>query len=245
MPQAELTLELNNIDNFENLVNLGYVKIRPVIVYPTINDREVVCQGVLCPTVYNVNDRYTNSPFVQSSWFARPNAPFDIEKSKTDQAPFSDPQNEESTLYSRWGVTTLESSKPSRIGTWSEFRHNMPIPSNEQRNAEIQCIYKPPVQITTTAASTKSWVDKNFYVDQSIVTLHSPDIEFDTNVQNLDMANLKLRIVGMVPLTAFYSDIDIATSTIGNTLNYNNNDPNAPTAASTGFNNQNKNLYNA
>ena len=242
LPQAELTLELNNINNFENLVNLGYVKIRPVIVYPTINDREVVCQGVLCPTVYNVNDRYTNSPFVQSSWFARPNAPFDIEKSKTDQAPFSDPQNEENALYSRWGVTTLESSKPSRIGTWSEFRHNMPIPSNEQRNAEIQCIYKPPVQITTTAASTKSWVDKyseNFYVDQSIVTLHSPDIEFDTNVQNLDMTNLKLRIVGMVPLTAFYSDIDIATSTIGNTLNYNNNDPDAPTAASTGFNKQN------
>lgn len=242
LPQAELTLQLNNIDNFEKLINLGYIKIRPVIVYPTINDREVICQGVLCPTVYNVNDRYTNSPFVQSSWFARPNAPFDIEKSKTDQAPFSDPQNKENTLYSRWGVTTLESSKPSRIGTWSEFRHNMPIPSNEQRNAEIQCIYKPPIQITTTAASTKSWVDnysENFYVDQSIVTLHSPDIEFDTNVQNLDMTNLKLRIVGMVPLTAFYSDIDIVTSTVGNTLNYNNNDPDAPTAASTGFNKQN------
>lgn len=241
LPQAELSLQLNSSENFQKLVELGYVKVRPVIVYPTINDREVICQGVLCPTVYNVNDRYTNSPFAQSSWFARPNAPFDIEKSKTDQSPFSDAQNE-NTLYSRWGVTTLESSKPSRIGTWSEFRHNMPIPSNEQRNAEIQCIYKPPTQITTASSSAKNWVDnysENFYVDQSIVTLHSPDIEFDTDVQNLDLTNLKLRIVGMVPMTAFYSDIDIATSTVGNTLNYTDESTNAVTAPSTGFNKQN------
>ena len=61
-----------------------------------------------------------------------------------------------------------------------------------------------------------SWVSnnaENYYVDQSIVTLHSPDIEFDTDVKTIDTSKLKLRIVGMVPLSAFSSDIDIQTST--------------------------------
>lgn len=49
-----------------------YVKARPVMVYPTINDRTVLCQGVANPTVFNVLDRKTNSPFSQASWFFRP-----------------------------------------------------------------------------------------------------------------------------------------------------------------------------
>jgi hypothetical protein len=43
--------------------------------------------------------------------------------------------------------------------------------------------------------------------------MHSPDIEFDEGVQSIDSTNLKLRIVGMVPLTSFASSIDIQTST--------------------------------
>ena len=43
--------------------------------------------------------------------------------------------------------------------------------------------------------------------------MHSPDIEFDDSIKNLDTSGLKLRIVGLVPLTACSSDIDIQTST--------------------------------
>lgn len=49
-----------------------YKKIRPVIVFPTIGDRSVVCQGVLNPTLFNVQDRVDNSPFAQASWYFRP-----------------------------------------------------------------------------------------------------------------------------------------------------------------------------
>ena len=49
-----------------------YRRIRPVIVYPNIGDRTVICQGVLNPTVFNVQDRVDNSPFAQASWFFRP-----------------------------------------------------------------------------------------------------------------------------------------------------------------------------
>ena len=46
-----------------------------------------------------------------------------------------------------------------------------------------------------------------FYVDESIVTFHSPDIE------NCKDKNLKFRIVGTAPINSLYSDIEIQTST--------------------------------
>lgn len=315
LPIAKLTINDNSI--FEELHDAGYIRIRPVIVYPSIADREAICQGVLCPTVYNVADRFSNSPFVQSSWFTRPNAPFDIEralgeKRKTFVTKKYNSDKRIANTYSINGymyrviscsyteetitkfktyyivavpddpnavlssenrtLTTTEENKdnleyvsvseaaynadwtplhssdliPSRYskagilsnnttdipygdtkikmdivnkGSWAEFRHNHPIPSNNQRNAEIQCIWNPPKNPYISPLSINklnSWVSdnsENFYVDQSILTFHSPDIEFDTDIQNLDSTGLKLRIVGVVPLTAFSSDIDIQTST--------------------------------
>lgn len=239
LPVAEFTLDDSTIIN--RLLDNGYVRIRPVVVYPTINDREAVCQGILCPTVYNISDRFGNSPFAQSSWFTRPNAPFDEYKA------FHYNQNNEGTwggdwiglgqflgnpsAYSRAGImsnnrtiVTLEGTQYNidivNKGAWAEFRHNRPIPGNSNRNAEIQCIWNPPsgpyVDDTATDSDVASWVSnnaENYYIDQSILTFHSPDIEFDNEVRSIDTSGLKLRIVGMVPLTAFASDIDIQTST--------------------------------
>lgn len=239
LPVAEFTLDDSTI--ISRLLDNGYVRVRPVVVYPTINDREAICQGILCPTVYNVSDRYGNSPFAQSSWFTRPNAPFDEYKA------FHYNQNNEGawggdwiglgqflgnpSAYSRAGImsnnrtiVTLEKKQYNidivNKGAWAEFRHNKPIPSNSNRNAEIQCIWNPPsgpyVNDTATDSDVASWVSnnaENYYIDQSILTFHSPDIEFDNEVRSIDTSGLKLRIVGMVPLTAFASDIDIQTST--------------------------------
>lgn len=242
LPVAEFTLNDSTIIN--RLLDNGYVRIRPVVVYPTINDREAVCQGILCPTVYNVSDRFGNSPFAQSSWFTRPNAPFDKYRA------FHYNQNNEGdwggdwfglgqstsnpSAYSRAGImsnnratVTSEETQETQYnidivnkGAWAEFRHNRPIPGNNNRNAEIQCIWDPPsvpyIDDTATDSDVASWVSnnaENYYIDQSILTFHSPDIEFDNEVRSIDTSGLKLRIVGMVPLTAFASDIDIQTST--------------------------------
>lgn len=239
LPVAEFTLDDSTIIN--RLLDNGYVRIRPVVVYPTINDREAVCQGILCPTVYNISDRFGNSPFAQSSWFTRPNAPFDEYKA------FHYNQNNEGawggdwiglgqflgdpSAYSRAGIMSNNRTIVTLAGTqynidtvnkgaWAEFRHNRPIPGNSNRNAEIQCIWNPPsgpyVDDTATDSDVASWVSnnaENYYIDQSILTFHSPDIEFDNEVRSIDTSGLKLRIVGMVPLTAFASGIDIQTST--------------------------------
>lgn len=239
LPVAEFTLNDRTIIN--KLLDNGYVRVRPVVVYPTINDREAVCQGILCPTVYNISDRFGNSPFAQSSWFTRPNAPFDEYKAfhyaqdsegnwRGDWAKLGQSLYMPST-YSRAGIMSNNSTivttgkKQFNIdivnkGAWAEFRHNRPIPSNNNRNAEIQCIWNPPsgpyVDDKATDSDVASWVSnnaENYYIDQSILTFHSPDIEFDNEVRSIDTSGLKLRIVGMVPLTAFASDIDIQTST--------------------------------
>lgn len=243
LPIATYTLSSQSIVN--RLVNQGYIRVRPVVVYPSLTDRECICQGILCPTVFNVGDRQGNSPFAQSSWFVRANAPFDEYKAfhytqnssgdwgsdwnDRENGPLHDP-----TPNSRAGVmsnnrtnVTYNSNQfimelPNK-GAWAEFRNNYPIPSNNKRNAEIQCIWNPPnrpsVSDTASEADVNAWVSQNaenFYIDQSIVTLHSPDIEFDNDVRSIDTSGLQLRIVGMVPLTAFIGDIDIQTSTPAN-----------------------------
>lgn len=239
LPVAKFTLDDATI--IDRLLNSGYVRIRPVVVYPTINDREAVCQGILCPTVYNISDRFGNSPFAQSSWFTRPYAPFDEYKAfhytQNGEGAWSGDWTElgrfsgAPSAYSRAGIMsnsrTIVNSEGTQYnidivnkGAWAEFRHNRPIPGNNYRNAEIQCIWNPPsgpyVNDTATDSDVASWVSnnaENYYIDQSILTFHSPDIEFDNEVRSIDTSGLKLRIVGMVPLTAFASDIDIQTST--------------------------------
>ena len=236
VPKLTLDLHETEIINYiNNLLRQGYINIRPVIVYPDLNDRESICQGVLCPTVFNLKERYDGTTFSQASWFFRPNIPTDITTGEDDYVPFDKSATDEYT-YSRSGLVANDDNlllpdtgnigqEWQRLrgiinrGAWAEFRHLSPIPGNDKRNAEIQCIFQP-LQIlknsdTPSSPDTKTIVDENsecYYVDQSIVTMHSPDIEFDQALQNIDLKDTKLRIVGLVPITSNISDIDIKTS---------------------------------
>lgn len=224
-----------NSDIINKVVAQGFIRARGVVVYPTLIDREVVAQGILCPTVYNIGDRFGNSPFAQSSWFARPNLAFDIERNKSNwngiDTLFGDYDKSKAAVISNKNVNlTIDpgtsSAKTILIdivnkGAWAEFRHNKPVPNNWERNAEIQCIANTPAGPYTASKGSElnSYTASHaeyFFVDQNILTLHSPDIEFDEGVQNLDSSGLKLRIVGVVPITANASEIDIQTSTPAN-----------------------------
>ena len=252
---------LNNEDIIRKLIKLGYVKARPLVVYPTLSDRECICQGILCPTVFNVGDRYNNAPFAQASWFVRPNSPYDIYRAR-HFAQGSGHYEQDSDWIGEWydrdsiegslsapsensraGVVTNERTLvtfkddgkiyPMELpnkGAWAEFRHLYPIPSNDKRNAEIQCIWNPPEDLVlSNTEDVDAWVSQNsenFYIDQSIITMHSPDIEFDDNLKNLDTSGLQLRLIGIVPFTSFIGDIDIQTSTPPN--NYHNSEEIAP-----------------
>ena len=70
LPTIKATL---NPTIVSSLLNAKYKKVRPVILFPDMQDRNIVCQGVACPTMYTENNR-TNLKYnyAQSSWFFRP-----------------------------------------------------------------------------------------------------------------------------------------------------------------------------
>ena len=186
LPQIRISIPANVS---KIIRDLGYVKVRPVVVYPQVQDREVLAQGMLCPTVFSVGNRKNNTPFAQSSWFIRPNLPVE--------------------------ATSVRNTEDIDEGAWVEFRHLQGLLYGNNRGAEIQ-----GAGLTTLVGANSDYIFGNdnyssgYMVDQSIITMHSPDIEFDDNTQQaIDGNNLKFRIVGLINFTANSGDIDIETST--------------------------------
>lgn len=163
----------------------GYVRARACVVFPTMIDRTIICQGVLCPTVFNVGARSSSSPYAMASWFFRP---------QIDSAQINNNEN----VYK---------------GSTIQYNHNRPLYTGPNRGAEIQCTpYNSSITKVgdITSATTQS---SYFFVDANLVTMHSPEIEFDTSIQNLVLDDsLELKILGDVQLGASIGDIDIQTS---------------------------------
>lgn len=187
---------------FQNMLEKGYFKVRPLVVLPSTKDRTVLAQGILCPTVFNAGSRESNSPFSQSSWFLRPFST-------------SNPINDNNDNASKGAV--------------AEFRHYFPLLTGLNRGAEIQNMFISPDSTSDTPnitlAKTKEALtgeDRNsayeaiYYVDQSVLTFHSPDIEFDTSTMLGigDSNNLKVSLVGVVDFSSSYGDIDIQEETV-------------------------------
>lgn len=198
---------INEEPLLQYIKNLGYVKIRPVIVYPEFADRSILCQGYLSPTVYNVKERDTaNGIYAQSSWFARP-----FLNEKYDCAPTRKVRQE---------------LQEENYGSIIEFRHNAVVGSKDCAHSEFQNMdyisYKAddvedpeelsfccnPSYYDSYMANHSSY----YFVDNSIVTFHSPEIEFDNTIKNIDLNNYKCRIIGYVPLTSHQGNIDVITS---------------------------------
>lgn len=79
-PQLNLTENIPGQSKslWDFLKDNGAISIKPLVVFPSIDERKVLAQGVVCPTVYNLKDRKENGPYAQASWFMRPNAPVDL-----------------------------------------------------------------------------------------------------------------------------------------------------------------------
>lgn len=173
-----------------SIVQEGYRKIRTCVVFPNTLDRTIICQGVLCPTVYSKGMRSTDSPYAMSSWFFRPQT-----------------KNSPEAYFDNEGNTTTNINKGAAI----QFKHNYSLLTGPNRGAEIQCI--PYIEKEEQQVNDES-KDNYFYVDSNLVTMHSPDIEFDTSIQNIVWDdNLELKVLGSVSLGSIVGDIDIITST--------------------------------
>lgn len=146
LPAFSFTLSSEKINS---LISAGYVKARGIVVFPQIDERKIVAQGILNPTVYNDIQRRNNNPYAQSSWFFRPNlgsVTSDLTLNKlngtTDAFTYGDK------------AAIIDS------GSAIEFRHGKPIITGPSRGSEIQNDY-------------------SYKVDTSMFTFHSPDVEFN------------------------------------------------------------------
>lgn len=171
-------------DMLNTLKNFGVKRLRACVVFPYTYEREVICQGIINPTVYNAYLRSKNAPFVQSSWFFRPTV-----------------------------INASEGIKGS-LGHNIQHIHNKPLGNFVNSSTG----YTKEIQSMTDNTSIDKIVSPNhkrpnFYIDENIVTFHSPDIEFDDNMWTLDYKNTELKILGYTELNSIYGDINLTTST--------------------------------
>lgn len=168
----------------------GYIKARACVVFPNKLDRDVLCQGVLCPTLYSVGGRNSGVPYAMSSWMFR-------------ATPSNYNNNEDPSDYK------INVYKGSQI----EYRHNRPLFGGPNRGAEIQCMTNKDVSIIDDITSHEQ--QSNYYfIDSNIVTMHSPDVSFDNYFGNLALdSTFELKILGEISQDAVYGDISIIAST--------------------------------
>lgn len=171
------------------LRNMDYKKARAVVVFPQMQDRVTICQGVVNPTLYTTNHRETDKDlYAQSSWFFRPHSGSLVSLVDTNTGAVY-PENISSLVYSAKGLS----------GYLVGASDNTTLTATEDiRRVEIQGYYDP---------------GNRFQIDHNFVTFHSPDVEFDSELSALSFSNTKYSCVGSVSFTKTFSDIDIQTET--------------------------------
>lgn len=173
----------------EFLINVlkanGYKRAQALIAQPTFKDRTILAQGVVCPTVGNVGNRKEKSGiWAQSSWLFRP-------------------------------TFSHGSSDSNYKGI--NARHKESLPFGITNDVEIQTMALPELGYPPASVLLDK-EDESYYgafiVDNTILTMHSPDIEFG-EVQNILASGIKTIVakVGEIQFTSCQGSIDIQTET--------------------------------
>ena len=172
----------------------GYKNIRLVCCYPTNNDRSVLAQGVLCPTLYNNKWKKGHAPDVFSSWFYRFGNMNQVIR-----------KNEVQSIVDYQEYLSLNTCSTYHNSTES-FDNGYSIESGHKSYEGNQI----PV------VSDK---ESQFFINSSILTFHSPEIEFDESIRTLDWSNVKLRVVGNARQTSITNKVYLEARNIAEDYN--------------------------
>lgn len=174
---------ISNADSIE-LMSLGYKRVRAVVVFPKLQDRNIICQGVINPTLWTNTHRYNDGDlYAQSSWFFRPSMGGNVNTDKSVEPVYTGMLE-----YTHRGIdTNVPESECSKY-----------IPGDNIRKVEVQGDFD---------------VNNRFQIDKNFVTFHSPDIEFDSQLTLSDYSNTGMRQIGFANFSGTLSDIDIQTET--------------------------------
>ena len=170
----------------EKLIDKDYIRARAVMVYPSYQDRSILAQGVITPTVFSIANRVDNKPYAQSSWFFR---------------PFTNNSSSKINSIEHRHLCTLQ-------GYDSLYGEIQGVPNNLS-GVEVD---KNGMLINKYGYTEKN-CGNIFAVDQSLVTFHSPDIELTEDLWNTDLSNTSAKLVGIAINDHQFSDINIQTKT--------------------------------
>lgn len=197
----------------------NFIAARLCCVYPEEIDRVTICQGLVCPTVYNVGDRSNNSPYAQSSWFARSTTALN----KTVLDAYEDLQE--------YGCKrTLTSNEEVFLGR--KVQDNMfPLYDNKGDALMLQDCTSPCAETynsrggklklaelgeSDTPSTRAGIIDRikcDFGVDKRIVNMYSPELDTSFNPNRIIIpTNTQFRVVGYAPVKHTLSDINIQYS---------------------------------
>lgn len=184
--------KIGNTNNILNTLYIaGYRKLRPVVVFPSLQDRVTICQGVTNPTLcfnHDVNGDFHTYSIVkaQSSWFFRPS----IVGTKTSYI------NNNSTVspYAGSGDDLEYANTCEKDGN----KFTSSTDPSYFRLIEIQGHFEDSDKL---------------HILSRILSMHSPDIEFDDSLYNLNFENTIIRKVGSITFKKTFSDINIQTET--------------------------------
>ena len=157
-------------------------------------------------------DRYNHTPDVISSWMFRP---FYSKYGWDEVVPAFGTDN--STYATTYVVGN--GSTPSYKHNYSLFKGGLSsseIQSNnilEGANNNGMCITYPAYASPFSNANFRRDTIDAFFIDQSIFTLHSPDIEFGNALKGTITSDLKLRLIGFTTFNGFNSSLSLTTST--------------------------------
>ena len=176
-------VELNEIFEENNIVNY-----RLLIAETSESTRNIVAQGIINPTMFNLYERYKNEPFSISSWVSRPRG---------------------GRAFNRHMESVNVDICNSSVDGYKRYADGRAEIQFSLQDANDDGI-RTPISSSDYVISTDVNEKKNyFYVDESILNLNSPEITYNDYINNSE--NLKFRIVGVAKIDRFYSDnkIDI------------------------------------
>lgn len=212
IPCPQITLDQSTTNK---LIDAGYKRARALVVFPNRTERTVALQGIVNPTVFNFVDRMVNRPFAMSSWIFRP-----MTLSRTTYR--NGVANSVGQLASWQHLSHLLSGNGAEMQT-SNLLYYIP---GDSGYGTLETFGNQTGRATTEESELrnlgnmwKNYTNKfdhksDFYVDQSIFTLHSPDIEFDEDLQNLIAGGgFNYRIVGMTIFNRTKGNMTLSTST--------------------------------
>lgn len=110
LPKLYLRIPTDN--NALSEVLKDYVSARLLYVEPNFANRSVVAQGIINPTLFNVQERKENKPWCLASWFTRP-IPSDKQSEDTIEYRHYEPLKSNNSIYGE--IQSVESAKKPYI----------------------------------------------------------------------------------------------------------------------------------